>query len=478
MTRERGKRWITALVAASWALMSGTRASAQAPSPSGSAPPGTSAPAASTGSPPASPSASPASTSPNASPPSTASAATLAALRARGAAAAAAKDYEECIRHYSAALALQVDGATAGELGLCEEVLGRNVAAHDHLLMALEREVRAAPAKVRARWKLFRAAALRVDMRVARVALFVTPLEAEVLLDGKSLGTQVSGTYFAVEPGTHTWVARLPHNHDAQVTVTATARGGSLPHIGLTIPSEPTPAPPPPSSTPPAPAAPSTCAACEAPRLPEMAPCEAADGLPMTVDLCDALRIRWRRMDPTLGLVAGGLLSLGFTADVGPGFFLGGEAHWRREEDWGFQVGAEARLVIPTKAGFAPTNPGVSQADARLDLMVLELAVVPCARYKWVLGCVFIAPGMTLDFGPLTETPEWGGPGSGPTFLFGVGPRLAADIPLTERFGVRAFADLRFNPGLPPTTYTVNKLYKVWEEPVVSGFLGLGIWFR
>lgn len=395
-----------------------------------------------------------------------------AELRAQGERASAAGQYEACVDALSAALRIEPDAATAGELGRCEEALGHHVAAYPHLLQALEQEVRASPPAVRDRWKRFHAAMGRVERRIVRVLLLVSPPHADIFLDGAPLGPYLSGRTFGVSPGKHTWVARLPGQPD--VVVVQDGRGGDFPDIALFVPGWmpgvfgvlPTspPAPPPPAPPAPAPAYPVT----------QVEPCDAADNLPMSVDVCNALRIRWRRMDPTLGLVAGGLLSLGFTPDVGPGFFVGGEAHWRRQgqvEDWGFQVGAEARFVMPTYGGTSRNG------ELDISITLMELAVAPCVRYKWALGCAVVSPGMTLAGGTLTETPETKDEGPQPLFMLGIGPRLGVDIPVAERFGIRLFGEVRFAP-LPPGGYHVNGAYYIWTEPAVSGVLGLAAAYR
>lgn len=390
---------------------------------------------------------------------------TAAELRERGARAAAAQQYEACVKEYSKALAMERDAATAGELGLCEEALGQNVAAYEHGMEALAREVPASPPAVRAQWERFRSSARRLDRKVARVLLSVSPSEAVVFLDGVSLGPYGSGRIFAVLPGKHTWLARAPGHEDA--VVEHMVAGGDAPDIMLQ-PRAQRRSPP---ATAAAPAPAPVCPACQPPRP---APCDAADDLPMSVDLCNALRIRWRRMDPTLGLVAGGLLSLGFTPDVGPGFFLGGEAHWRRQgevQDWGFQVGAEARFVMPTYAG------STLDKKEHITITLMELAVAPCVRYKWALGCAVVSPGMALGGGSLFEVPENQGLGPQVLFVMGVGPRLGVDIPVAERFGIRVFGELRFGP-LPPTGFAVNGIRVIWDEPKVSGFLGIAAAYR
>lgn len=171
-------------------------------------------------------------------------------------------------------------------------------------------------------------------------------------------------------------------------------------------------------------------------------------------------------MDPTLALVAGGLISAGFTVDVGPGFWIGGEARWGAPEEVGFSLGAEVRTLLPANADTQPDG-------EKFELSLIDLGAAPCLRYKWALGCAIVDFGVTIP-----------GRLPGQTFdsdvpilaMFGFGPRLAADIEIVERVGVRAFADLRFSP-LTSFGYDING-ESVWDSPLVCGILGLGLSFK
>ena len=116
-------------------------------------------------------------------------------------------------------------------LGLCREVQGRFGEAHGLVARALEAApAETTPAGKAARWALLRAALRRLDERVARVLVTVEPKGAEVLLDGRSIGT-ADGKVLAVDPGVHVFEAR-----EAGRTVAAaqiTARAGDLPAVAL-----------------------------------------------------------------------------------------------------------------------------------------------------------------------------------------------------------------------------------------------------
>jgi hypothetical protein len=379
----------------------------------------------------------------------------------------AASRHEECVRARAAAFALAPDPVTAGELGLCEEALGRDLEAYDHLMFALEREVPAAPPGVQALWRRYRAAVKRLHGRLAIVMVSVHPANAELLLDGQPLDKNASGRIFAVKPGRHVWTARLPGRPD--VTEAHVVRGGDIPDVLLVFP------PRPPATA--AAASGPVCGACQPPPSEPVEPCLVAGGMLLAVDLCNALAAVLRKMDPTFGVLVGGALSLGFTADVGPGLFLGGEAHWRRKEEWGFHLGLESRFFFPTKGG-------INTSGEVLDVTLLDFALVPCARYKWVLGCALLDAGVTFASGEALAGPEVEDRGLRPLFMLGMGPRLGVEIPLGDHVGIRAFADLRFSP-LPPTGYYTRIVgaplpegYRTWEHPPVSGFLGVGVSFR
>jgi len=204
----------------------------------------------------------------------------LATLLQQGDAAAKSRRFEACAEAYSSALHLLLSAKTAGELGLCEEALGRYDRAHRHLSRAIDRAP--SPAQggtLQDPWKRYRAALERVSDRVARVIVLVQPASAEVLIDGESLGVQKSGHFIAVLPGTHTWTAKLDGYDDA--TVTHTVASGDVPDIALTLKLRVVAPPAPLQAAPPAGAAP-TAAAVSTPILheePWYAPAPSARGV-------------------------------------------------------------------------------------------------------------------------------------------------------------------------------------------------------
>lgn len=164
-----------------------------------------------------------------------------------------------------------------------------------------------------------------------------------------------------------------------------------------------------------------------------------------------------RRMDLTVAVLGGALLSANYTADPGAGMFLAGELH----RDW-FSGALEARVLFPSRVVAEPT-------EDEFDITALTAALVPCARWKVVLGCAFVDFGMLLTSraeiatNPITAT-------------LGFGPRVAVHIPFAQRFAVRAFVDLRFAPV--PSTRNFLDTGGRWESNLVSGLFGLGLSFE
>lgn len=157
-------------------------------------------------------------------------------------------------------------------------------------------------------------------------------------------------------------------------------------------------------------------------------------------------------------VLAGGLLSAGLTADPGGGAWLGGEVRFGET----FSAAAEARVLFPSRAR--------STAGDDFAVTLGSLAVVPCVRWSWLLGCVsadigFLALGVVTTSGePIVAT-------------FGVGPRLAVQIPLGDRFGLRVFADARFAP-VPSRVGPFLDTGGRWQTEIASGLFGLALTFQ
>ena len=379
--------------------------------------------------------------------------------RKKGEAAAARGDFAACVGAYERARSLAPDplraARAAGEAGLCEESRGRHVVAYDLLRLAQEQEPGPGGGGGKGPWKRFAEAVERLERRVARALVIVSPPEAEVFVDGTKIGGDLSGRYVTLAPGEHTWAARHPEYGDA--TFTHTARGGDYPDVRLILR--------------PLAAGELPCdAECRAALRAEgerigrkKARAEMASIVRKQVQA--AIEVSYgRRVDPSLSLIVGGALSAGLTLDVGPGFFLGGEARWRRFDQVGFSVGLEAQTLFPSKA--------LELSGGRiLDITQIVLAAVPCVQYKWFSGCAFGDVGMLVGGGP--------GPISfprGPVLATGgFGPRIGFQVPFAERFMVRAFTELRVSPIR--TGFIFDDAGVQWDNPLVMGLFGLGISF-
>jgi hypothetical protein len=158
-------------------------------------------------------------------------------------------------------------------------------------------------------------------------------------------------------------------------------------------------------------------------------------------------------------LMAGGALSLGLTADPGGGAWLGGEVRFGPV----FSAALEGRIFFPSRV--------VTTAGDPFEMTQVTLGLVPCARYKYLLGCLSVDLGMFVTGGVYDP------PGQLPIVAtFGVGPRIAGQFPITDRFGIRVFADLRFAP-IPTQLYFLDSP-ATWESNLVSAALGAGFTFE
>ena len=380
--------------------------------------------------------------------------------RKQGEAAAARGDLAACVEAFERARAIAPDGRRAaldaGEAGLCEESRGRHVAAYDLLRFAQEQEPGPGGGGGTGPWKRFAEAVERLERRIARALVVVSPPEAEVFLDGVELGGDRSGRWVTLAPGEHAWTASAPGHEQARFT--HTARGGDYPDVRLTLRPE----------SPAARPCDEECRAAlraEGERIGrEKAAAETASVVRKQVQAAIEVIYR-RRVDPSLSLILGGALSAGLTLDVGPGFFLGGEARWRSFDQVGFSVGLEVQTLFPATAYRFDYG-------ARLDITQIALAAVPCLQYKWFSGCAFGDVGMLIAGGVGNRFPD-----GAVVMTAGFGPRLGFQIPFAERFMVRGFGELRVSPINSGVDFTGPDAGKKWDNPLVSGLFGLGISF-
>lgn len=104
-----------------------------------------------------------------------------------------------------------------GELGVCEEALGKHRDAAEHLDLALEQRNTLSPEQRRR----FEAAQSKAENQVSWLVISVDPPDAEVLVDGKSIGASKPSHIVFVEPGRHTVRARLTGHAEAVNAVDA-----------------------------------------------------------------------------------------------------------------------------------------------------------------------------------------------------------------------------------------------------------------
>lgn len=172
-------------------------------------------------------------------------------------------------------------------------------------------------------------------------------------------------------------------------------------------------------------------------------------------------------MDVTIGLSGLALMTAGLTADAGPGFGI--MADVRGEV---ISLGLELRGVLPARTVASNPIPGkVKNGDAEFDLSQWTALLVPCARWKFLVGCGVAQAGVFNWKNRFEE-------GTLPVLSFG--PRVGLDIPLGDQFGVFGFAEALFaasqagldfdRPGTPDGTPKNAE----WTQSIVSGFFGVG----
>lgn len=169
--------------------------------------------------------------------------------------------------------------------------------------------------------------------------------------------------------------------------------------------------------------------------------------------------------EPAFSLSAGGLLTAGWTADVGPGAWIGGAARAGL-----FSLGLELRSTFPARTL-------TFDADRSASGTTLSAAAIPCAHWKVFAGCLLVEAGAFLFLVPSPRTPIVS------DALVSLGPRLAIDLPLGAGLAVRAAAELAIHPYLPIFTVRATSApdspVKRWTTPLLSGALGLGlVWTR
>lgn len=165
----------------------------------------------------------------------------------------------------------------------------------------------------------------------------------------------------------------------------------------------------------------------------------------------------------SFSLTAGALFTANYTADVGPGVYVGAEI--RPTERFSFEL--QARGILPSRIVVGepidPTQPHYEPV-IQTDLSNVSMLLVPCYRYSLFMGCGVAQLGVTVF-----NKPDY--PITGQSIA--LGPRLGVEIPFLERFAVRVWGDALFH--VPPVTYALDNLNLKWVESPVVGLFGAGL---
>lgn len=165
-------------------------------------------------------------------------------------------------------------------------------------------------------------------------------------------------------------------------------------------------------------------------------------------------------VDPTFWLTTGGLMTLVYTSDPGPGFSLGGDLRYER---WSIALEAQVTLPAPVRVS------ALTDADVSTFVGLL----VPCVRLGETVrfvGCGVIGAGAYLSYD--TQHPIQAIIGE----TFRLGPRAGLEVPLGNRFTVFASGEVAFAPLLHQLDYLPDG--GVWTQSPASVFLSAGVSFR
>jgi hypothetical protein len=175
-------------------------------------------------------------------------------------------------------------------------------------------------------------------------------------------------------------------------------------------------------------------------------------------------------MDLSVSLSTYVMMTAFLSADVGPAVGVAGDV---RGEIFG--VSAELRVALPSRTyAREPIAGATSTRPADFDLTQITALLVPCARYKWFVGCGVVQFGWFI-MNSVTDTED--------SATFGFGPRLGFEVPFAERFAFFGFGEVLFAPQprvyrfvLPiPDHPEVTPNNTKWTQSVASAFLGAGL---
>lgn len=226
------------------------------------------------------------------------------------------------------------------------------------------------------------------------------------------------------------------------------------------------PAEPPPAPKPPAPPAPPPDPPPKALPLPAPLRCDPdregdAENDAACKRLLAKLDTKYGR-DVDFSLLGGGLMTLAYTSDPGPGFLLGATV---QGEHW--SVGLEVQTTLP-----APVRV-TSIYDA--DVSTFVGLVVPCVRLgKTVtfVGCGVVGAGVFFSYDSQAPAAVQGIPQP----AVRIGPRAGLEIPLDKRFAFFAFGEVSFTPIIQVLEFSPPP--SSWEASLASVFLSAGFSVR
>jgi len=238
------------------------------------------------------------------------------------------------------------------------------------------------------------------------------------------------------------------------------ARLASLRVLGPPKPVEPPLAPAPPTDPIPPPEPPaSTCPACQ--------PCGTSQ--PPAPIPAPPKPPPWP-MDLSVGLNTYVMMTAFFSANVGPAVGVAGEVRGSI-----FGISTEFRFALPSRTYATEPIPGATSGyPVEFDLSQVSLLVVPCARYKYFVGCGVAQLGSLIMQSSVSLDAN---------LSVGFGPRLGFEVPFAERFAAFGFGEVLFSPmqngfdfKYPPPGDPDGPIANTrWSQPVASGFFGVGV---
>ena len=206
------------------------------------------------------------------------------------------------------------------------------------------------------------------------------------------------------------------------------------------------------------------------PSCPSTPACPAPAECPMC-PMCPPPPKRPWYMDLKVALSAYGMMSWLLTPNVAPG--IGVAADVRGQV---ISVAGEFRAVMPSRVIATERVPGASSSyPQEFDVSQFSWLVVPCARWRYFVGCGVGQVGFFLTQTSTQTVTQ---------MIFGLGPRIGFEVPFAEdRFAVFGFGEALFSPyqgGIkftnpPPGMPDVPAANVRWGPPVGSVFFGAGL---